>query len=562
MSNMKYFIILLIIALPFSAYSKTGISVTKHNLSVTGPGEIKATLETRICVFCHTPHNATPLTPLWNRSLPPANYILYASSTLRAPQRQPDGPTRLCLSCHDGTIALGNVLRPVGGIAMSSMITPDRPSYIGINLNKNHPVAFSYSSSLPNPELYSTPPPGLKFYGTDDMHCTTCHDPHDNTYGKFLVMDNRYSALCTKCHIMNGWTASTHSSSTSQIISVLPIAPRNWPTWATVAEWACEGCHASHTAGGAQRLLYYQNEESNCYPCHSGNVAQKNIYAQFQKPSRHPVEATTGVHDPKESIIIMSRHVECVDCHNPHASNNVRTGVAPAASGRLSLVSGVSIAGAVLTTVSYEYEVCLKCHSNTAIGVPFVPRVINVIDKRLQFSTVNTSYHPIAGIGKNFNIPSFPSVDPQAPTNLTASSFIYCTDCHSDDGVSNGPHGSSYAPLLKRRYETSFGTIESYDSYSLCYRCHNRNSILANQSFKKHQSHVVNDQSPCSACHDSHGVIPDSGLTGSHTHLINFDTRVALPVTGQTYPLYRDNGNGTGSCTLVCHGYTHNSSSY
>ncbi len=556
------FISFVFFMVPPPTLAQTGITNTKHNLSMTGPGDLKALTETRICVFCHTPHNAAPQTPLWNRSLQPVNYILYESSTLRAPLRQPDGPSRLCLSCHDGTIALGNVLRPVGGIAMTGGITFNRPSYIGTNLQDDHPIAFSYYSSLPNQELSATLPQGLKFYGSGDMHCSTCHDPHDNTYGKFLVVDNRYSALCTKCHFMNGWTSSTHSTSTSPLNAVLPIAPRNWPTWGTVAEWGCEGCHTSHTAGGAQRLLYYQTEENNCYTCHRGNVAQKDIYTQFQKPYRHPVEMTAGIHDPKENIAIMARHVECVDCHNQHASNHSFAAVAPAVSGRLVLVSGMSIAGTNLATASFEYEICFKCHADTAIGIPFVPRVINVINKRLQFSTVNPSYHPVASPGRNPNIPSIPSTDPQAPLNMTVSSFIYCTDCHSDDAGSNGPHGSSYAPLLKRRYDTTLGSTENYDTYSLCYRCHNRNSILGDQSFKRHQAHVVNDQSPCSACHDSHGVTPDGGLTGSHTHLINFDTRVALPVAGQTFPLYKDNGNGTGNCTLICHGHTHNASSY
>jgi len=549
--------------LPSVTLAKTGINNTKHNLSMTGPGDLKSLNETRICVFCHTPHNASPQTPLWNRSLQPFNYVLYESSTLRAPLRQPDGPSRLCLSCHDGTIALGNVLKPVGGISMTGGITPDRPSYIGTNLQDDHPVAFSYYASLPNPELSSVLPLGLRFYGSGDMHCTTCHDAHDNTYGKFLVMDNHYSALCTKCHIMNGWTISTHSSSTSQINAALPIAPRNWPTWATVGEWGCEGCHASHTAAGAQRLLYYQTEETNCYTCHRGNVAQKDIYTQFQKPYRHPVEMTAGVHDPKENVATMARHVECADCHNPHASNSTIKAAAPVVSGRLALVSGMSIAGTVLATASFEYEICFKCHADTAMGIPFVQRVINVINKRLQFSTVNPSYHPVAGPGRNPNMPSFPSTDPQAPVLLTSSSFIYCTDCHSDDSGSNGPHGSSYAPLLKRRYDTTLGSTENYDTYSLCYRCHNRNSILANQSFKGHQSHIVNQQASCSICHDPHGVLPDAtGVSGSHTHLINFDTVTVMPAPGNVYPVYNDKGNGTGSCTLVCHNIQHTDWAY
>ena len=50
---------------PLALHAQTGIIHTKHNLSITGPGEIKALTEDRICVFCHTPHNAAPRTPLW-----------------------------------------------------------------------------------------------------------------------------------------------------------------------------------------------------------------------------------------------------------------------------------------------------------------------------------------------------------------------------------------------------------------------------------------------------------------------------------------------------------------
>jgi len=50
--------LILILSSPHAIGQVTGIAKTKHNLSVTGPGAIKATTETQICVFCHTPHGA------------------------------------------------------------------------------------------------------------------------------------------------------------------------------------------------------------------------------------------------------------------------------------------------------------------------------------------------------------------------------------------------------------------------------------------------------------------------------------------------------------------------
>lgn len=173
----------------------------------------------------------------------------------------------------------------------------------------------------------------------------------------------------------------------------------------------------------------------------------------------------------------------------------------------------------------------------------------------------------MTGAGKNFDVPSIPSS--YEPT-LTVNSIIYCTNCHKDDtGASRGPHGSSYAPILGYQYETMDGIPENAQIYALCYRCHNRTSILNNESFPRHREHVVNDNNPlpkptpCSVCHDAHGVPDDAGLTGYHTHLINFDTRVVQPTAGNIYPIFIDNGTPfSGSCTLVCHGKLHDRLSY
>lgn len=84
------------------------VTRTKHNLSVSGPGPIRATTEKEICVFCHTPHNANPKVPLWNHAPSAAgNYTPYESLTLDAAVGQPDGASKLCLGCHDGTVAVG-----------------------------------------------------------------------------------------------------------------------------------------------------------------------------------------------------------------------------------------------------------------------------------------------------------------------------------------------------------------------------------------------------------------------------------------------------------------------
>src|SRR5690242_6849752 len=79
---------------------------SKHNLAISGPGEIRAMAETEICIFCHTPHKTTGQAPLWSHVMPAQNYTPYSSTTMKATDvGQPTGASKLCLSCHDGTVA-------------------------------------------------------------------------------------------------------------------------------------------------------------------------------------------------------------------------------------------------------------------------------------------------------------------------------------------------------------------------------------------------------------------------------------------------------------------------
>ena len=55
------------------------ISETVHNLSVSGPGLVRAESEQQVCIFCHAPHNTGGMRPLWNREFSQANYTIYQS---------------------------------------------------------------------------------------------------------------------------------------------------------------------------------------------------------------------------------------------------------------------------------------------------------------------------------------------------------------------------------------------------------------------------------------------------------------------------------------------------
>jgi hypothetical protein len=578
-----------------------------HDLSATGPGAIHAQSagETQICVFCHTPHNATPAQELWNHEPTPAGYTIYGSTTLNPGTvvLQPSGSARLCLSCHDGTIAIG-ATRMHGVVAMTGTGGGKMPvgsSNLGggsatPDLSDDHPVSFV---PVPTAEIVN-PPAGdpVRLDASGMVQCTSCHDPHNDARDpnpggllKFLVKSNRTAAICQTCHHKQFWSSvpGIHSTSTATWNS---LGTNPFHTgYVTVADNACESCHRAHAAPGAMRLLNGQDpsnaarrgEEWSCQPCHNGNVAAKNVVSEFSKPYVHPTfSVTPSAHDPTESPSNATfrmpetnpaapRHAECFDCHNPHAARNAPA-VAPAAPGDIQQTWGISSIGSYVAAIGNEYELCFKCHSSSAnkpqpAGQPWGPytsRAIPQFDARLEFQTSNPSYHPVLGPRNNTEVPSL------RPPYAT-SSVIYCTECHNNDTGTNvggtgprGPHGSNFKRLLERRLDLTDGTAESATIYALCYKCHDRDNILGDNSFGEHRRHIGNVRASCMTCHDPHGVSAANGATVlNNSHLINFNLAEVTAVPGvSNTPRYEDTGLFHGRCYLDCHGHEHNPSTY
>jgi predicted CXXCH cytochrome family protein len=536
---------------------------SKHNLSVTGTGTIKATSESEICIFCHTPHNSSPQKPLWNREDPASNFTLYNSSTTDANIVQPDGSSLLCLSCHDGTIALGNVLSRVNPILMNGGITtmPPGNSNLTKDISNDHPISFIYNSTLVTVDGQLNDPSTLTGpvkLENQKMQCISCHDPHQNLTNDFLVASNEFSVLCQYCHDMTYWNSTSHNLSNSTWNG---SGTDPWPhtEYISVNRNACENCHNPHNADGKKNLRNYLQEENNCYSCHNANVASKNIQAQFAKLYKHNVTGYLAIHDPEEPNLVITKHVECEDCHNPHASNNL-TATAPAVNGFLIGLKGVNTNGTDVNPSQYEYEVCYRCHADSPDKpVSATVRQISQNNVRLEFDLSNPSFHPVEGAGVNPNVPSL-----IAP--LTISSKIYCSDCHASDGTGSpaGPHGSIYPQILKAQYLKANNTPESATAYALCYSCHNRNTIInSSGSFGQnvHQKHIVGEDTPCNTCHDPHGISSSQGNNTNNTHLINFNTSFVTP-DGSGRLRFEDNGVLHGRCYLICHGESHNPKSY
>lgn len=187
----------------------------------------------QICIFCHTPHRSSGEGPLWNRKASTVSFFKHFSSSslaiddasVRAASEygQPNGSSRLCLSCHDGVTALGAVFTTPGTMtAVNIQFIDVRGGQSGPNVklgyetySTHHPVSFRYDQTVRNllngapfnkNLIYS--PPGsneVKLDKNNRMQCTTCHDPHQdksNTPGPMnpLWTSGEYIDVCKSCH--------------------------------------------------------------------------------------------------------------------------------------------------------------------------------------------------------------------------------------------------------------------------------------------------------------------------------------------------------------------------
>ncbi len=392
---MRFLFILLGLLLFFSTPLSALIGNTLHNLSVTNthipdaqhPEQIvKAITETEECVFCHVPHLARPQgSPLWNRAMPDSSYNMYESDYLKRigyPEAtslgtlngEPGTRSRQCLSCHDGTIAIGSIYKLrhdlMGGASVvmagteGGIMPSTSPAKFGTDLTNHHPVGIAYEAgagiirvfgdgSSVTSELKVIPDSPIKLYdygGTKYVECASCHDPHtENT--KFLRMGSGTPATshgtnvlntCLACHEKEGWNGSAHQSANNAYIDS-NVSSRYGVN--TVAGLGCINCHTPHNGEGVPTLLR-KVEENTCFQGAAGSVGgaachgaggAKDIESIITKTYAHPTISLTtqGKHTGLDALYgeghsetdaqvgkgvdwSNSKHAECMDCHNPH----------------------------------------------------------------------------------------------------------------------------------------------------------------------------------------------------------------------------------------------------
>lgn len=203
---MKKFIIAIMCLALYSQFGFSQITGTAHDLSSQGWNTAVANPTNRVCGSCHTPHNALVVTgaPLWNHASTATVFTLYSGTNLDATDLgQPAGTSKLCLSCHDGTVGLDNFAPISTNVNMIAGV-----ANVGTDLSNDHPVSFTYDAALVAADgaLHPITDPfgagtiaDVLFSGK--MECASCHNVHDDTFTKFQRMDNTNSELCITCHV-------------------------------------------------------------------------------------------------------------------------------------------------------------------------------------------------------------------------------------------------------------------------------------------------------------------------------------------------------------------------
>lgn len=234
----------------------TGINGTVHDLGTSHNGmnytAFPADPLNRICIFCHAPHNTYRLStatggsgpqapaefdylPLWNHTLQSNTaYTMYENGP-GAPQTgskasqailngmTPGSVSLLCLSCHDGSVAVNSYGNPSSACAIASTGTQTISTCYVIGQDKylgnHHPIGFNYDAvQAADTEIRNadtamlTPVTFVRdhlYTGGANMECATCHSVHNkgNAGERLLWRSDQNSELCLTCHDKGTYTA-------------------------------------------------------------------------------------------------------------------------------------------------------------------------------------------------------------------------------------------------------------------------------------------------------------------------------------------------------------------
>lgn len=173
-----------------------------------------------ICKPCHTPHFAdAEVGFLWAHAMSTQVYTLYGEPPTQSSPggvNELDQFSRMCLSCHDGTVALNDFHN---GAGPPTFISPERNVAQNGDLSDDHPIGLTAQYPIGGNTGFNTPSlspsgfygfggtffpevPLFPFNGEQVVSCSSCHTPHAvSGVPHLLRVSNAGSDLCLTCHI-------------------------------------------------------------------------------------------------------------------------------------------------------------------------------------------------------------------------------------------------------------------------------------------------------------------------------------------------------------------------
>ena len=404
---------------PAYAARTSDVRGTLHNLSSTGPGAVKAAGESEVCVFCHTPHGAdTSQTPLWNKTLAAKTYTVYTSNSLdaetikNASLDQPMGSSKLCLSCHDGAMALGSV-RVLRGVANPATIDVANTGTGGI-MPPGSGITTGYTRNIGAGSLGQT----TGFDLTNDHPISVTYDAAlASRDGELRSMNaNQQSPiLINSTHPLFGKRAAGQSADRP----VLPLEP----TGASGAgQVQCTTCHDPHIKGDATDLanegnikflrrpriqteqptyvdgqaVYGDSGNIICLACHDkglqgmgGNSWNYSAHANSQVATQaYRAAAATTRNFPTTIQVWQAACLNCHDTHTVTGSRRLLREGTDAAPGTALSAGGFKAGGS-----SALEETCYQCHRDAAGSI--LSSSTSVPDIRTDFNIADGYRMPI-----------------------------------------------------------------------------------------------------------------------------------------------------------------------
>ena len=433
--------------------------------------------------------------------------------------------------------------------------------------------------------------------------CAACHRTHVAQNANLLAEQAPQATMCFTCH---DGTGSVYDTKAQYALTATPpavAAPANDPATRSYYRHDADTVPTApnlHSRSTDNEFGGVSNRHSECADCHNSHNATATAPTQFSDgwsvsgrqsavsgvsvvngaagsaPTYTFLDGTAGAQPTREYQV-------CFKCH-----------------------SGFTTLPAPIT------------------GQPSRDALDKGIELNPGLVTDTASYHPVEAAGKNQTTTMTSNLNGTSPYkqwNFTATGTVRCVNCHGDPrkydaalptaggpatraGDDLAPHTSQYRGLLIQNYRDGRYIVgstlpgnqglkprdEPYAAadFALCLVCHAESPFVsgggtAATNFDDHRKHVsgIRDKGStalgldidtpgagqgnavCAECHFRiHGTaLAYNAGDRANPRLVNFSPNV-LPTTGTGGTIrFTKTANG-GSCTLICHGETHNNEGY